>query len=64
MNKDLLVYLSKKLAEEMQVIEKDMAMGSAKDYCDYRYAAGIYRGLLIANNIIIETSERMEKDDE
>lgn len=64
MSKDLLVYLSKKINEEMQVIEKDMAMGSAKDYPDYRYAAGIYRGLLVANNIIIETSERMEKADE
>lgn len=64
MSKELLVYLSKKVNEEMQVIEKDMAMGAAKDYPDYRYAAGIYRGLLVANNILIETSERMEKDDE
>jgi hypothetical protein len=64
MSKDLLQYLSKKIQEETTQIEKDMAMGSAKDYPDYRYAAGIYRGLLIANNIIIETAERMEKDDE
>ena len=64
MTNDLLVYLSKKLAEEMQIIEKDMAMGTASDFSSYKYAAGIYRGLLVANNIIMETAERMEKADE
>lgn len=64
MNDDLLKYLSSKIQEEMKVIEKDMAMGSAKTYDDYRFAAGIYRGLLIANNFIIETAERLEKQDD
>lgn len=64
MSKDLLKYLANKIQEERRVIESDMAMGSAKTYDDYRYAAGIYRGLLIANNLIMETSERMDSDDE
>lgn len=64
MSKDILQYLSHRIQEETVRIEKEMAMGAAKDYPDYRFAAGIYRGLLIANNLIIETSERMEKDDE
>ena len=61
---DLLRHLSKKVQDELRIIEADMAMGNAVDFGAYKYACGIYRGLLIANNIIIETAERMEADDE
>ena len=61
---DLLRHLSKKVQEELRVIEADMAMGNAVDFGAYKYACGIYRGLLVANNIIIETAERMEADDD
>jgi hypothetical protein len=61
---DILRHLSKKMQDELKIIEADMAMGNAKDFGDYKYACGIYRGLLIANNILMETAERMEADDE
>jgi hypothetical protein len=61
---DLLRHLSKKVQDELRVIEADMAMGNAADFGAYKYACGIYRGLLVANNIIIETAERMEVDDD
>ena len=61
---DLLRHLSKKVQDELRVIEADMAMGNAVDFGAYKYACGIYRGLLVANNIIVETAERMEADDE
>ena len=61
---DLLRHLSKKVQDELKIIEADMAMGNAGDFGAYKYACGIYRGLLIANNIITETAERMEADDE
>jgi len=61
---DLLRHLSKKVQDELRVIEADMAMGNAADFGAYKYACGIYRGLLVANNIIMETAERMEEDDE
>ena len=64
MSEDLLKYLSTKLQEEMKVIENDTVLGHAKDFGDYKYACGIFRGLLIANNVLIETSERMSKNDE
>jgi hypothetical protein len=63
-NDQLLKYLSEKIQAETRVIEQDMAMGNAKDFGAYQYACGIYRGLLMANNLIMETAERMEKDDE
>lgn len=61
---DLLKYLSSKLQEELKVIEEDMAMGHAVDFGAYKYACGIYRGLLMANNLIMETAQRMEHDDD
>lgn len=61
---DLLQYLSKKIQDELKIIEADMAMGNAVDFGAYKYACGIYRGLLIANNILIETADRMEADDD
>lgn len=61
---DLLRHLSKKVQDELKIIESDMAMGNATDFGSYKYACGIYRGLLVANNIIMETAERMEEDDE
>jgi hypothetical protein len=61
---DLLRHLSKKVQDELKIIESDMAMGNAVDFGAYKYACGIYRGLLVANNIIIETAERMEEDDD
>lgn len=64
MEKDLLKYLSKKVHEELKVIEEDTAMGKAEDFGAYKYACGIYRGLLMANNIIMETAQRMEQDDD
>lgn len=61
---DLLKYLSGKIQEELKVIESDMAMGQATDFGAYKYACGIYRGLLVANNILMETAQRMEHDDD
>ena len=61
---DILRHLSKKMQDELKIIEADMAMGNAADFGAYKYACGIYRGLLIANNILMETAERMEADDE
>ena len=64
MSTDLLKYLSNKVQEELKVIESDMAMGRAEDFGAYKYACGIYRGLLMANNILTETAQRMEQDDD
>jgi hypothetical protein len=64
MNNDLLKYLSNKIQEELKVIESGTVMGNAKDFGDYKYACGIYRGLLVANNILMETAQRLEQDNE
>ena len=64
MSNDILRHLSNKVQEELKIIEADMAMGRAEDFGAYKYACGIYRGLLMANNILMETAQRMEQDDD
>lgn len=64
MSKDLLKYISDKLEEQRMVHVDDVALGKAKEFGDYKFSCGTIRGLLIAKNIIIETAERMEREDE
>lgn len=64
MSTDMLKYLSQKVNEELARMESDMALGGAKDFSDYKYACGIIRGLRVANNILMETAERMEEADD
>ena len=64
MSDDLLKYLSSRIQEEVEVIKNDLALGKAKDHGDYKYGCGMVRGLLVVNNILMETAERLNKDDE
>ena len=64
MSNDLLKYLSKKIQEEQDLLIKDLGLGSAKDHGEYKYVCGVIRGLMIANNVLLETSERMDNSDD
>jgi hypothetical protein len=64
MSTDMLKYLSQKVNDELARMEADMSLGGAKDFSDYKYACGIIRGLRVANNILMETAERMEESDD
>lgn len=59
-----LEFISQKLRDEQQRIMEDLAAGNAKDHGAYQHACGVIRGLLIANNVLAEMAERLEKDDE
>ena len=64
MNTDILKYLSNKIREEQKVLADDMALGKAKDHGEYKFSCGIYRGLILANTMLAELAEKMERDDE
>lgn len=64
MNADLLRHLSAKFEEEQRIMAEDLSSGKARDFGEYKYATGVIRGLRIANNILLETAERMEKDND
>ena len=59
-----LEYLIKQVKTEKEVITETLAMGKAKDFADYRELCGVMRGLQIAQNLIAELAERIEKSDE
>ena len=64
MTHELLIYLSKKVQDEIDVMSGDLARGTAKDHGEYKYACGIIRGLMMSNGFIAETAQRMEQDDD
>lgn len=64
MSADILKYLETKIEAEQEILYKDLGLGRAKDHGEYKYTCGIIRGLMIANNLISETSDRMEELDE
>ena len=57
-------HLAQKIDEACNAIEADLAAGHVKDFGEYKFACGRYRGLLTAKDIIIETAQRMENDDD
>lgn len=59
-----LEFMSQKLRDEQQRVMEDLAAGKAKDYGAYQHACGVVRGLLIADNVIAEMAERLEKSNE
>ena len=62
--KDVLEHLAKQIqADRVRMIE-DLGEGKAKDHAEYKFSCGVVRGLLMANNHILELAERLEKADE
>ena len=62
--RDVLEHLAKKLQEDRLRMVEALGEGKAKDHAEYKFACGVVRGLLMANNHILELVERLEKADE
>ena len=60
----VLKYLAEKVKEEREKITDDMAFGKAKDFGDYKYAAGVVRGFDVVTSILIDVSERLGKEED
>jgi hypothetical protein len=62
--KDVLEHLAKQIQQDRLRIIEDMGDGKAKDHAEYKFSCGVVRGLLMANNHILELVERLENSDE
>lgn len=62
--KDVLEHLAKQIQHDRLRIIEDMGDGKAKDHAEYKFSCGVVRGLLMANNHILELVERLENSDE
>jgi len=60
----VLLHIAQRIDEACKAIEGDLAAGHVKDFSDYKFACGRYRGLLTAKDIIIETAQQLEQDDD
>ena len=61
---ETLEYLMSQIEERRKQIVEGLGDGSAKSFEDYKYAAGMVRGLLTAQSLISDLAKRMENDDE
>lgn len=61
---NVFIHLAQEIDKACRVIEEDLALGKATEIGEYKFACGRYRGLLTAKDIIIETAQRMEQDDD
>jgi hypothetical protein len=61
---ETLEYLMSQIEERRKQIIEGLGDGSAKSFDEYRYTAGMVRGLLTAQSLIADLAKRMEKDDE
>ena len=64
MSNDIFRHLANKNNEEIKILSDDLARGHAKDHGEYKYSAGVIRGLMMANSFIAETAHKMETDDD
>jgi hypothetical protein len=62
--RDVLEHLAKKIHEDRLRMIEDLGEGKAKDHAEYKFSCGVVRGLLMANNHILELAERLDKADE
>ena len=62
--RDALELLAKQLHEDRLRMIEDLGEGKAKDHAEYKFTCGVVRGLLMANNHVLELAERLEKADE
>jgi hypothetical protein len=56
--------LAQKIQEDRLRMVEDLGEGKAKDHAEYKFSCGVAKGLLMANNHILELTERLENADE
>jgi hypothetical protein len=61
---DTLELLMSQIEERRKSIIESLGDGSAKNFEDYKHAAGMVRGLLTAQSLISDLAKRMENDDD
>jgi hypothetical protein len=62
--KDVLEHLAQQIHDDRLRMVEDLGEGKAKDHAEYKFSCGVVRGLLMANNRILELAERLENADE
>lgn len=59
-----LEYLMSEIEDRRKMMVESLGDGAPKTFEEYKFAAGVVRGLLTAQGIIADLAKRMENSDE
>lgn len=54
----------RELAEERQLYEESILKGNLDDFAEYKFLAGTIRGLVLAESIVTDLVQKLEKSDD
>jgi hypothetical protein len=57
-------YILRELAEERQLYEESILKGNLDDFAEYKFLAGTIRGLVLAESIVTDLVQKLEKSDD
>ena len=55
--------IKQKIRNKMNELADDIALGSAKDFAEYRYLTGVISGLALVERDVIDLEERQNRED-
>jgi hypothetical protein len=55
--------IRQKIRNKMNELADDLALGSAKDFAEYRYLTGVISGLALVERDVIDLEERQNRED-
>lgn len=55
--------IRQKIRNKMNELADDLALGSAKDFAEYRYLTGVISGLALVERDVIDLEERQSRED-
>ena len=59
-----LAYLAKEIVKQRETYETAVQRGSAKDFAEYKNLCGLIQGLTIAEQILNDLVQKLEKSDD
>jgi hypothetical protein len=57
-------HIMRELAEERQLYEESILKGNLDDFAEYKFLAGTIRGLVLAESIVTDLVQKLEKSDD
>ena len=57
-------HIMRELAEERQLFEESVLKGNLDDFAEYKFLAGTIRGLVLAESIVTDLVQKLEKSDD
>lgn len=57
-------HILRELGDERKLVEDAVLKGNVKDFAEYQFLAGTIRGLVLAESIVKDLVQKLEKSDD